>query len=180
MTSIICVQYINDGELSYFNRTHSQNTADEPGGDCNTVVDCADSIVQSNCQLVKQDQDDFKVAEPSPCNILTKSAAEQVEAALGEDVSEGIGGNRLTKCDVEYVSGNRLTKSELEDVSVGTGNRLTKSASWFNSLSRRASRKTPLKKRSFPGCAAAAVEKQESDEREEGGSRDTSRLRLNK
>ena len=58
------------------------------------------------------------------------------------------------------------------------GNRLTKSASWFNSLSRRASRKTPLKKRSFPGYRS--VEKQESQERGEVGSRDTSRVRLNK
>ena len=48
--------------------------------------------------------------------------------------------NRLSKC----------TKGDDEEEPV-VGNRLTKSASWFNSLSRRASRKTPLKKRSFPG-----------------------------
>lgn len=37
----------------------------------------------------------------------------------------------------------------LKDPSLRIGTRLTKSASWFNSLSRRASRKTPIKKRSF-------------------------------
>ena len=150
----MCVQYINDGELSYFNPAHRQNTVDEPGGDCDTVVDCAESILPPPCQLVKQDQDEVKVSEPSSCNVLLKSAADQVETALEGDV-------------------------EVEDVSVGIGNRLTKSASWFNSLSRRASRKTPLKKRSFPGCRAA-VEKQESGEGEEVQSRDTSRVRLNK
>ena len=57
------------------------------------------------------------------------------------------------------------------------GNRLTKSASWFNSLSRRASRKTPLKKRSFPGYRSV----DSRQEREEAGrERDTSRVRLNK
>ena len=148
------MQYTNDGELSYFNCAHRQNTADEPGGggDCDTVVDCADSILPAPCQLVKQDQDEVKVSEPSSSDVLTKSAADQVENAL---------------------------EGEVEDVSVGIGNRLTKSASWFNSLSRRASRKTPLKKRSFPGCRAA-VERQESGEGEEVGSRDTSRVRLNK
>ena len=148
------MQYINDGELSYSNRAHPQSTADEPGGDCETVIYCADSIFPAACQLVKQDQDEVKVAEPSSSDVLTKSAADQVEAGL-----EG--------------------GEEVEDASVGIGNRLTKSASWFNSLSRRASRKTPLKKRSFPGCRAA-VEKQESGEGEEVASRDTSRVRLNK
>ena len=145
------VQYINDGKLSYFNCAQPQNTADEPGGDCDTVVDCTDSILPAPCQLVKQDQDEVKVSEPSSCDVLMKSAADQVETAL---------------------------EGEVEDVSVGIGNRLTKSASWFNSLSRRASRKTPLKKRSFPGYRS--VEKQESQERGEVGSRDTSRVRLNK
>ena len=66
--------------------------------------------------------------------------------------------NRLSKCtkgdnEDELVVGNRLTKSAKldEEEEPVVGNRLTKSASWFNSLSRRASRKTPLKKRSFPG-----------------------------
>ena len=59
------------------------------------------------------------------CDILTKSA--QVEAVAVEAGGEQEGGQPVV------------------------GNRLTKSASWFNSLSRRASRKTPLKKRSFPG-----------------------------
>jgi len=39
--------------------------------------------------------------------------------------------------------------SQFKENSPHNGNRLTKSASWFNSLSRRASRKTPIKKRSF-------------------------------
>jgi len=39
--------------------------------------------------------------------------------------------------------------SQFKENSPHSGNRLTKSASWFNSLSRRASRKTPIKKRSF-------------------------------
>ena len=39
--------------------------------------------------------------------------------------------------------------SQFKENSPHGGNRLTKSASWFNSLSRRASRKTPIKKRSF-------------------------------
>ena len=66
--------------------------------------------------------------------------------------------NRLSKCNKgddedEPMVGNRLTKSAKldEEEEPVVGNRLTKSASWFNSLSRRASRKTPLKKRSFPG-----------------------------
>ena len=67
--------------------------------------------------------------------------------------------NRLSKCtkgddEDEPVVGNRLTNSakvDEEEEEPVVGNRLTKSASWFNSLSRRASRKTPLKKRSFPG-----------------------------
>ena len=37
----------------------------------------------------------------------------------------------------------------LKDNSVITTHRMTKSASWFNSLSRRASRKTPTKKRTY-------------------------------
>jgi len=39
--------------------------------------------------------------------------------------------------------------TQFKENSPHSGNRLTKSASWFNSLSRRASRKTPIKKRSF-------------------------------
>ena len=67
--------------------------------------------------------------------------------------------NQFSKCtkgdyEDEPVVDNRLTKSakvDEEEEEPVVGNRLTKSASWFNSLSRRASRKTPLKKRSFPG-----------------------------
>jgi len=39
--------------------------------------------------------------------------------------------------------------TQFKENSPHSTNRLTKSASWFNSLSRRASRKTPIKKRSF-------------------------------
>ena len=87
------------------------------------------------------------------CDQLTRA-----DRADG-DSKEAEVDNRLSKCtkgdaEDELVVGNRLTKSskvEEEEEEPVVGNRLTKSASWFNSLSRRASRKTPLKKRSFPG-----------------------------
>ncbi|XP_023349535.1 cytohesin-3 isoform X2 [Eurytemora carolleeae] len=44
---------------------------------------------------------------------------------------------------------NEESPNFVKDPSLRIGTRLTKSASWFNSLSRRASRKTPIKKRSF-------------------------------
>jgi hypothetical protein len=44
---------------------------------------------------------------------------------------------------------NEESPGYVKDPSLRIGTRLTKSASWFNSLSRRASRKTPVKKRSF-------------------------------
>ena len=133
-----------------------QSSADEPGGD-KEMVDCAansnspphTTTTAASCQPVKQGEDEVEVSEPSSSNILT--AAEQVDSAAAVE-GEVEGG--------------------------GVSNRLTKSASWFNSLSRRASRKTPLKKRSFPGYRS--VEKPESLERGEVGWRDTSRLRLNK
>ena len=131
-----------------------QSSADEPGGD-KEMVDCAansnspPTTTAASYQPVKQGEDEVEVSEPSSSNILT--AAEQVDSAAAVE-GEVEGG--------------------------GVSNRLTKSASWFNSLSRRASRKTPLKKRSFPGYRS--VEKPESLERGEVGWRDTSRLRLNK
>ena len=132
-----------------------QNSADEPGGDKEMVDSAANSnsppttTAASSCQPVKQGEDEVEVSKPSSSDILT--AAEQVDSAAAVE-GEVEGG--------------------------GVSNRLTKSASWFNSLSRRASRKTPLKKRSFPGYRS--VEKPESLERGEVGWRDTSRLRLNK
>jgi len=44
---------------------------------------------------------------------------------------------------------NEASPTFVKESPLRIGTRLTKSASWFNSLSRRASRKTPLKKRSF-------------------------------
>jgi len=44
---------------------------------------------------------------------------------------------------------NEASPAFVKESPLRIGTRLTKSASWFNSLSRRASRKTPLKKRSF-------------------------------
>ena len=131
-----------------------QNSTDEPSGD-KDMVDCAANSnspppsTAASCQPVKQGEDEVEVSKLSSSDILT--AAEQVDSAAAVE-GEVEGG--------------------------GVSNRLTKSASWFNSLSRRASRKTPLKKRSFPGYRS--VEKQESLERGEVGWRDTSRLRLNK
>ena len=88
------------------------------------------------------------------CDQLTTAGRADGDSEEPEEVD-----NRLSKCtkgddDEEPVVGNRLTKSakvDEEEEEPVVSNRLTKSASWFNSLSRRASRKTPLKKRSFPG-----------------------------
>ena len=86
------------------------------------------------------------------CDQLTRA-----ERADGDSEEPEVD-NRLSKCtkgdnEDEPMVANRLTKSAKldEEEEPVVGNRLTKSASWFNSLSRRASRKTPLKKRSFPG-----------------------------
>ena len=93
----------------------------------------------------------------------------QVEAQMGDEVE--------SQPSIVLSNSTRQTHQEAE---VGS-NRLTKSASWFNSLSRRASRKTPiLKKRSFPGSQVEKVEKVEKEEEEEMGLRESSRARLNK
>ena len=163
-------------ELSCFDCPHWQNTADEPGGDQDKVdkvgkdkvdQDLVDKVGQdivalTTCQLLQQAQDD--VSEPM------KSA--QVEgAALEAGVEEG------GQPGVGNLEGGQPVVGNLEGGQPGVGNRLTKSASWFNSLSRRASRKTPLKKRSFPGYRSV----DSREEREEvGRERDTSRVRLNK
>ena len=151
-------------ELSCFDRPHWQNTADEPGGDEDLVDKVGqDMVALTTCQLLQQAQDD--VSEPM------KSA--QVEgAALEAGVEEG------GQPGVGNLEGGQPVVGNLEGGQPGVGNRLTKSASWFNSLSRRASRKTPLKKRSFPGYRSVDS-KQERGEREEV-ERDTSRVRLNK
>ena len=126
-----------------------QSSADEPGGDKEMV----DSAANSN--------------SPPPTTAASCQLVKQ-----GEDEVEV--SDILTAA--EQVDSAAAVEGEVEGG--GVSNRLTKSASWFNSLSRRASRKTPLKKRSFPGYRS--VEKPESLERGEVGWRDTSRLRLNK
>ena len=98
---------------------------------------------------------------------------QQDEAQMGDEVE--------SQPSIVLSNSTRQTHQEAE---VGS-NRLTKSASWFNSLSRRASRKTPiLKKRSFPGSRSVEkvekVETKEKEEEEEMGLRESSRARLNK
>ena len=176
-------------ELSCFDCPHWQNTADEPGGDQDLVdkvgkdmvdkvgqdkVDsraskqaqdrpAADSISLTTRQLLQQAQDE--VSEPTKSAQVEGAA---VEAGVEEGGQPGVGN----------LEGGQPVVGNLEGGQPGVGNRLTKSASWFNSLSRRASRKTPLKKRSFPGYRSVDS-KQERGEREEV-ERDTSRVRLNK
>ena len=102
--------------------------------------------------MPSEDSEDVEEAEVV-CDQLTRAGG-------GDgDSEEPEVDNRLSKCtkgddEDEPVVVDRLTKSakvDEEEEEPVVGNRLTKSASWFNSLSRRASRKTPLKKRSFPG-----------------------------
>merc|ERR1719383_474621 len=50
---------------------------------------------------------------------------------------------------------NEASLAYIKESPLRIGTRLTKSASWFNSLSRRASRKTPIKKRSFAAFSSA-------------------------
>ena len=123
----------------------------------------ADSISLTTRQLLQQAQDE--VSEPTKSAQVEGAA---VEAGVEEGGQPGVGN----------LEGGQPVVGNLEGGQPGVGNRLTKSASWFNSLSRRASRKTPLKKRSFPGYRSVDS-KQERGEREEV-ERDTSRVRLNK
>ena len=50
---------------------------------------------------------------------------------------------------MNYFQNQNDDSIQLKENSPHIANRLTKSSSWFNSLSRRASRKTPTKKRTY-------------------------------